>query len=224
MAGPGRSSFILKSGRSAVRRVIVDDMNAFIVGANIVLVALTLVVILYARATVKESQGATTAAETTVTKAGEIVNAVRDLLAVARETAATSEAATEASRQAVQASNELLVHARTTYEADERHRLRQQLLAIGGVVAAVISEAENARQLEAVAPSRVWQSPRQDLLGQLLAGTDFPLPKCPAVVAARRAPHEVLAMAYDARAEVTAALAASVSPGEQLLPALLPGR
>jgi hypothetical protein len=209
-----------------VRQVIVDGMNTFIVVANLVLVAMTLVVIWYARATVIEGRRATAAAETTVTKAGEIVNAVRDLVAVASETAATSEAAAEASRQAVQASKELLVHARATYEADERHRLRQQLLAIGSLVASVISEAEKARQLEAVAvaPSRAWQSPRQDLLGQLLAGTDYPLPKCLALVGACRAPHEVLAMAYDARAEVTAVLTASVIPEEQLLPTLLPTR
>jgi hypothetical protein len=207
--------------RTTAAAVIVDDMNAFIVVANIVLVVLTLVVVVYARVTVRESRKATTAAETTVTKTEEIVNTVRDLLVVARDTAAASEAAAEASRQAVQASKELIIHARATYEADERHRLQLQLHAIGNIVAALITEAEDARQLEAVKPGGVWQSRRQDLLGQLLAGLDFSMPKCAALVGAYRAPHEVLALAYDARQEVTAALMASASPIKPLLPALL---
>jgi hypothetical protein len=195
-------------------------MNAFIVVANIILVVLTLVVVVYARATVKESHRATTAAETTVTKTAEIVSAVRDLLVVAKDTAAASETAAEASRQAVQASQELIMHARTTYEADERHRFRLQLRAIGDVVAALIDEAQKAKVYEAAwaITATTWTSPRQDLLGQLLAGTDFSMPKCAALVGARRTAHEVLSLAYDAREEVTAALLASVGASKSLLP------
>jgi Tfp pilus assembly protein PilX len=181
-------------------------MNAFLVVVNVVLLVLTLIVILYARATVNESRRATGAAEETVTKAGEIVGAVRDLLVVARDTASSSETAAVASGQAVEVSRELITQTRAAYEADQLHRRLGRLRAVAGTVANVITEAEHAVQVDVLAPKSAWQSAHQELLGYLLVGLDDQMPKCAALVLARRAPHEVLAAAYEARAEVQNAL------------------
>jgi hypothetical protein len=172
---------------------------------NIVLVAMTLVVIWYARATVIESRKATAAAEKTVRKAGEIVGAVRDLLEVARETASSSSAAAEASGQAVEAGLELVRVTRETVElakaareAEERALLERRLRDIGELVERAFAKAAAE---DGARPMAGWRCVEQQYIEVALVGVGVELPECHTLAGSSQA-GSVLADAVDARREI----------------------
>ncbi len=172
---------------------------------NIALVVATLLVIWYARAAVRESRKATTAAEETVTKSAEIVGAVRDLLTATRDTAASSEVAAEASRQTVETARELITHARETIDvakaarqADERTRLERQLRDIGELAESAFTKA--AAESDA-RPMAGWRCVEQQYIAVALVGVGLELPKCHTLAGSSQA-GSVMGAAVDAREEI----------------------
>ena len=185
-------------------------MNVFIVVVNVVLVAATLVVIWYARATVKEGHKATDAARETVDKSAEIVSGIADLLKVAEATAAASAEAAASAGQTVAAAQDLVVAARETIEvaraahvADERDRKVRQLRDVGALAETLFWKAAH----ESGYQSRTggWRVMEHNYLQQALVGLEGELPKCVELTQANLA-ESAMGIASQARYEVEQAL------------------
>ena len=170
---------------------IVGRMDVLGTVLNVVLVAATLIVVVFAGQTVRESRKATKAAQDTV-------DTVRDLLGVARETSASSAAAVEAARETVEL-------ARSARAADERYRLLQQLREAGSLVQVCLTRARLAHGQDPGRGQPTWRCAEQTLLGQVLTGVNPPMPKCHALAVARGL-SLVLEAANAADAELTQVL------------------
>ncbi len=162
-------------------------MDVLGTAVNFVLVALTLVVIWYARKAVRESREATEASRETVT-------AVRTLLAVAQDTASSSQAAAEAARQTVEV-------AKVAREGDERARLERQLRDIGELAEQAFwkAAAEDGRRPTA------WRCVEQQYIAVALMGVGVELPKCRNLAGSSQA-GSVMGAAVGARDEIAAEL------------------
>lgn len=162
-------------------------MTVFNVVINVALVVTTLVVIWYARETVKESRKATKAAQDTVT-------AMQTLLATARDTATSSQAAAVAAQQTVEA-------AVSAHDADERDRMVRRLREIAELVERTFEKA--AAQAQYRRPA--WRCIEQREIMPLLVGVESPLPKCHRLAGESQA-EQVFTAATEAREEIAEAL------------------
>jgi hypothetical protein len=158
-------------------------MNVFIIVANAVLVALTLVVIVFARQTVTESRKVTESAQETVT-------ALKNLLAVGRDTAGSSEKAAVAARETVEA-------AMVARAADEHDRRVQRLRRIAELVERIFEQAAAADGRTRPA----WRCMEQRELPPLLVSVEPSLPKCDQLAGSSQA-GLVFAAAVEARDEI----------------------
>jgi hypothetical protein len=156
------------------------DITSLII--NLVLIALTLLVIWYARQTVQESKKATEAARETVV-------AVKDLLGVAQETATSSGAAAEGARQTVEAARELITvtqdlvavtqetieTAKAARRAEERAQLERRLRDMGELAESAFWKAAAE---EGYQPLAGWRCIEQQYIATALVGVEIELPEC----------------------------------------------
>lgn len=163
-----------------------------------ILVALTLVVVIVAWLTVKESKKATDAMKKTV-------STLETLLTITRDTATASQASAQAARETVEIAG-------AAREADQRYRQLAQLREIGRSVQRILVSALQAMDsdlsvsTESMTPYLAqarWRSAEQNMLGVLLVGVEPPLPQCKALVGESQA-GQVITAARAADAELAA--------------------
>jgi hypothetical protein len=161
-----------------------DDIN---VALSVALVVTALIVIWYARETVRESRKVTKSAQDTV-------EALQSLLVVAEETARTSRVAAEATKLTIDATLR-------AYEANERERRVRRLRDIAELVERVFEKAAATANYR----RQAWRCIEQREIVPMLVGTQLALPECHRLAGESRAP-QVYAVAVLARDEIAEAL------------------
>jgi hypothetical protein len=140
--------------------VVGVDVNTAI---NIVLVAATILVVVFAKQTVTEARNTTAEEKKTVAELQKLVQA-------ADETAASSAYTMQAARETAEVS-------RTAREADRRYRQLEQLRAIHRLVQDIGRAADNAVP-PSISVQMNWRCARQDELTTAIVGAVPQLPKC----------------------------------------------
>lgn len=178
-----------------------DIMDMVSLVINVTLVALTLIVIWYARGAVTESRRATEAAKETITAIESLLGVARDQAFSAAEAARATSETVNAVEDVVRAARETVDIAGLSHLADERDREIRRVRDIGELVERIFEKAAAA----AGATRPAWRCIEQRELPPLLVGVVPPMTQCDYLAGESHA-ESVMTAAVAARDEVTARL------------------